>query len=158
MEFEATPLSKPVVDVVQAQKPTRVAVILRRKSPLYPTAYEEVVQKACSTLDVPHSESCSKLLAIQKWQQSTILVLDIFNDDYDESTAHHKVNLPVLLVDYGKRLSYVRVASPDLQDRINTHVANQHNYNGWDGKPPYFEDQTGAVPPKYYNPRDTSML
>ncbi|KAH8707027.1 hypothetical protein GQ44DRAFT_777594 [Phaeosphaeriaceae sp. PMI808] len=158
MEFEATPLSKPVVDIVQARKPTRVAVFLRRKSSLYPNAYDEVAQKACSTLGVPYNESGHKLLAIQKWQQLTILAFDIFNDDYDASTAHHKVNLPVLLVDYGKRLSYVRIASPELRESINIHVANQHNYNGWDGKPPYFEDQTGSVPPKYYNPRDTSML
>ncbi|KAF2240402.1 hypothetical protein BU26DRAFT_589423 [Trematosphaeria pertusa] len=133
-------------------------VFLRRKSPLYPYAYDEAVQKACSTLDIPHNESCYKLLAIQKWQQLTILVFDIFNDKYDVSTAHHKANLPVLLVDYGKRLSYVRVASPELQERINVHVANQHNFNGWDGELPYFEDQTGSAPPKYDNPRDTSML
>ncbi|XTI94542.1 hypothetical protein V2W45_1515107 [Cenococcum geophilum] len=100
--------TQPVVDIVQAQKPTR---------------------KTCSTLDVSYNESCYKLLAIQKWQQLTILVFDIFNNDYDVSTAHHKANLPVL-VDYGKRLSYVRVASPELRERINIHVANQHNYNG----------------------------
>jgi hypothetical protein len=87
--------TQPVVDIVQARKPTRVAIFLRRKSPLYPNAYDEVVQKACSTLDVSYNESCYKLLAIQKWQQLTILVFDIFNNDYDVSTAHHKANLPV---------------------------------------------------------------
>ncbi|KAF2245109.1 hypothetical protein BU26DRAFT_533216 [Trematosphaeria pertusa] len=143
MELQAVPLSKPVIDILQARKPTRVAVFLRRKSPLYPNPYDEVVQKACSTLG---------------WQQLTILVFDIFHDEYDVSTAHRVVKLLVILVDYGKRLSYVRMGSLDLQEHVNVHVAKQHNYNGWDGKPPFFEDQTGPVPPKYYNPRDTSML
>ena len=116
------------------------------------------MRNACSTLDILLEESRYRLLAIQKWERLTVLVFDIFHDDYDLSTAHHLVNLPVLLVDYGKRLSYVRVASPEFREQINVHVAKQHNYNGWSGKPPYFEDQTGPVPPKYCNPREPSIL
>ncbi|KAF2175853.1 hypothetical protein K469DRAFT_609373, partial [Zopfia rhizophila CBS 207.26] len=119
-----------VVNIVQARKPTRVAVFLKIKSPLYFNAYNEVVQKAYSTLNIPYNESCYKLFVIQKWQQLTILVFDIFNDDYDVFTVYYKANLPVLLVDYGKRLPYVKVASPELQEHINIYVANQHNYNG----------------------------
>lgn len=85
------------------------------------------------------------------------MVFDVFHDDYDTSTAHHKANLPVLHVTHG-RASHARVASPQFREFINCHIAAQHNYHGWDGKPPYIEDQTGVMPPKYENPRDTSML
>jgi hypothetical protein len=88
----------------------------------------------------------------------TALVFDIFHENYDVSTAHRKVNLPVLLVDYSRRQSYIRIASPEFREFVNDYVARQHNFHGWDRRPPYFEDQTGAEAPKYENPRDTSVL
>ncbi|RYP65560.1 hypothetical protein DL770_008972 [Monosporascus sp. CRB-9-2] len=124
-------------------------------SPLYSIAYDEVVRRTCSALDIPFNGS--RLLATQKWTKLTVLVFDIFYDNY-VPTAHYKVNLPVLLVDYGRTQSYVRVASPEFREAINDHLATQHNYHGWDGKPHHFEDQTSAAAPKYENPRDTSVL
>lgn len=126
-------------------------MFLRKKSPLFTDVYDEVVRKACSTLDIPY-DRC-KLLAIQVWQRLTVLVFDVFYDDYDVLEAHKVVDLPVILVDYGKRLSYVRLASPEFREEVNNHVANQHNFNGWTGKPPYIEDQTSSVPPTYCYPR-----
>lgn len=111
------------------------------------------MQKSCSILNIPLDESHYKLLAIQKWQQLTIMIFDIFHTGYDPSTAHHKADLPVILIDYGKRLSYARTTSPEFRDRINDHVAHEHNSNGWDGKPPFFQDQTSLVPRTYYFPR-----
>ena len=151
------PKTQPVVDILQARKPTRVVVVLRKKSPFYAYAHDEVMQKTCTTIGVPHHET-RKLLAIQKWQQLTVFIIDVFHDDYDASTAHHVTDLPVLLVDFGKRFASTRVASSTFQEQINVQVAKQHNYHGWDGKPPYFEDQTGTIPPIYDNPRDISML
>ncbi|KAL2015207.1 hypothetical protein VTK56DRAFT_6059 [Thermocarpiscus australiensis] len=129
---------------------------LRTKSPLYSASYDEVVQRTCSVLRIPYDKS--RLLAIQKWTKLAAMVFDVFYDDYDVSTAHHKVNLPVLLVVYGRARSHVRVASDQFREFINGYVATQHNYHGWDARPPYFEDQTGAAPPKYENPRDPSIF
>jgi hypothetical protein len=73
--------------------------------------------------------NCARITAPElKKHKLTILVFDIFYHDYDVSTAHHKVNLLVHLVNYGKRLSYVRVRSLELRERVNVHVANLHNY------------------------------
>ena len=119
-----------------------VAIFLRRKPPIDSTHFDKVVvQKACSTSAVPHEESRHSLLAIQKWPELAILIFDVFHDDYDVSTAHRKAHLPVFIVGCGKRFSYVGVASPQFRERVNVNVAEKHNYNGWDGKPPYFEDR-----------------
>ena len=48
--------------------------------------------------------------------------------------------------------------SPEFREFINNYVAKQHNYQDWDSKSPYHEDQTGKAPPKYEFPRDTSTL
>ncbi|CBX95145.1 predicted protein [Plenodomus lingam JN3] len=108
----------------------------------------------CSYLELPPDY---KLLAVQNWSHYTILVFDIFHVAYDASTAHHTVDIPVLLVDSSKR-RVARIPSADeLQNYINGQVAKLHNYNGWDAKPPYYNDKTGAVP-KYFSPCDRSLL
>ena len=132
-------------------------MVLRKKSFFYAHAYDEAVQKICTSIGILYHET-RKLLVVQKWQHLTILVIDVFYDDYDASTAHHVADLPVLLVDFGKRFASIRVATSTFQEQINVQVAKQHNYHGWDGKPPYFEDQTGTIPPMYDKPRDISML
>lgn len=90
------------VELLQAQKPTRVALFLRTKSPLYSDNYNQVVPQTCSVLSVPHEKS--RLLAIQKWTRLSAIVSDIFHDDYDVSKGHHKADLPVLHVDYAGRV------------------------------------------------------
>lgn len=72
----------------------------------------------------------SRLIAIQKWPKLDVLVFDIFYDNYYLDTAHHKVDLPVLLVDYGKASSVVRKTGYAFSEMINAHVATQHNYHG----------------------------
>jgi hypothetical protein len=47
-------------------------------------------------------ERSSKLISIQKWPRLTALALDLSHEDYNLREAHHIVNLPVLLVDYGR--------------------------------------------------------
>ncbi|KAF4434347.1 hypothetical protein F53441_13691 [Fusarium austroafricanum] len=152
--MEVMTVEQPVIDTLQTRQPTRIAIYLRTKSPLYCLTLDEVVQRTCSTLDVPYDKS--RILAIQKWTKLTALVFDVFHDEYDVSTAHQKVDLPVLHVDYGRTHSYARVASRQFRETVNNHLATQHNYHGWDCQPPYFEDQTGATPPKYENPRCSS--
>lgn len=105
---------------------------------------------------MPYSRS--HLLAVQKWTQLTALVFDVFHDGYDLATAHIKADLPVLHVDYDRGHSYVSVASHEFREVVNDHVAAQHNTHGWEGEPPYFEDETRATPPLYGHPRDASLL
>ncbi|RKK76936.1 hypothetical protein BFJ68_g18008 [Fusarium oxysporum] len=141
-----------VTDMLQNQNPTRVVVFLRKKSPFYSLSRDEVMVKACGSLGIDQVKSRAKLLTIWKCDRLTIFAFDLWYDDYDWATAHHKVDLPVLLVDYGKR-SYVKVAGHEFQDEVNTFVARQHELHGWDAKPPYFQDQTGPEVPTYGNPR-----
>jgi hypothetical protein len=53
--------------------------------------------------------------------------------------ARHKVDVPVLLVDYGKK-SYVKAAGREFQDEVDTFVARQHELHGWHVNPLYFQD------------------
>ena len=133
-------------------------MFLRTKSPLYGLEADEAVVRACSTLGVCPEESSAKLLTIWKVHRLIILTFDMWNDGYDWSTAHRKVNLPVLLIDYGKRLSSVKVGSHDFKDKVNGFVARQHELHGWDARPPYFQDQTGPGVPTYGNPRSMKMV
>ena len=141
--------------MLQAQTPTRVAILLKRRSPLYSSSPDTVVSAACAALDVP----CNyRLLVIQKWPQLTILVFDVFHSAYDCSTAHHKADIPVLCFDYSPQNSCCKQPSDDFRNQINNYVAKMHNLNGWDQKPPYTEDLTSQEPRTYRNPRDTSIL
>ncbi|RYP50043.1 hypothetical protein DL768_004329 [Monosporascus sp. mg162] len=96
------------------------------------------------------------------WQREELLVLtSMVRKELKNRSIHAQfdlVNLPVLLVDYGRTQSHVRVACPEFREVVNDHVGTPHNYHGRDGKLPYFEDQTGAAAPKYENPRDTSVI
>ena len=112
--------------------------------------------RVCSTLRVGPVQSCEKLLTEWKWPQLTIFALDLWHDAYDWATAHHGVDLPVLLVDYGKRYSFVKLGSRAFRDEVNQFAAEQHRLEGWDAKPPFFRDQTGPTP-TYPNPRDLKM-
>ncbi|KAH7464057.1 hypothetical protein FOMA001_g17894 [Fusarium oxysporum f. sp. matthiolae] len=152
MELQELPLERRVTDMLQNQNPTRVVVFLRKKSPFYSLSRDEVMVKACGSLGIDQVKSRAKLLTIWKCDRLTIFAFDLWYDDYDWATAHHKVDLPVLLVDYGKR-SYFKVAGHEFQDEVNTFVARQHELHDWDAKPPYFQDQTGPEVPTYGNPR-----
>ncbi|RYP48549.1 hypothetical protein DL768_005588 [Monosporascus sp. mg162] len=137
----------PALDLLDTQKPVRVAIYLRAKSPRFSLSADELVRTTCILLKIPPDRS--GLLAIQRWRRLTAFVFDVFHDEYDLSSAHHKVDLPVVLVDYGSRngSAYVRIASQHFRDFVNRHVARQHNLHGWEARPPFFEDQTAARPP-----------
>lgn len=145
--------------MLQKQSPMRVVVFLRRKSPLYSLQNDEVVAKACCTLNIDPVASRAKLMTIYKWDRLTIFAFNIWYDGYDWATAHHKVDLPVLLVDYGKRFSCVKVCGQAFCDEVNRFVARQHELHGWDAKAPYFEDHTiPGVVPTYGNPRCVGLI
>ncbi|KAL2174140.1 uncharacterized protein P884DRAFT_294575 [Thermothelomyces heterothallicus CBS 202.75] len=159
MTVQDLPLDERVSDMLQKQIPMRIAVFLRRKSPLYPLGNDEVIAKACYTLHIDPEASHAKLMTIYKWARITIFVFNVWYNDYDWATAHHKVDLPVVLVDYGKRLSFVKVCSQEFCDEVNQFVARQHELRGWDAKPPYLEDHTlPGVVPTYPNPRYVRLV
>lgn len=117
--------SQRVTEMLQTQNAMRTAVFLRKKSPLYSLENDEVLVKACGTLGIDPVASRAELMAIYKWDHLTIFVFNVWYDDYDWATAHHQVNLPVVLVDYGKRLSSVKVCSQAFCDEVNHFVAKQ---------------------------------
>ncbi|KAF2449147.1 hypothetical protein P171DRAFT_506631, partial [Karstenula rhodostoma CBS 690.94] len=144
-----------IVNPLQTQTPTRVAVLPKRSSSCYSHSADEVVSMTCATLKV-HCDY--KLLVTQKWPQLTIPVFDIFHSAYDCSVAHQKADLPVLYFDYSPRNSCCKQPSNDFRNKINDHVAKIHNLNGWDQEPPYTEDLTSPEPRTHGNPCDTSIL
>ncbi|KAH8731591.1 hypothetical protein GQ44DRAFT_671594 [Phaeosphaeriaceae sp. PMI808] len=153
-KIQSIPVPAVVEELLNSRIPTRVAVFVRSKSPLYPHPPDEVVKAACSTLNIPIHDSHPMLLVIEKWDKLDVLAFDIFHATYDPSTAHHVADVPVVLVDYGKRYSVVKAASPDFKKEVNVAVAREHNLNGWDARPPYVADHTGARVPTYPNPRN----
>ncbi|KAB5518235.1 hypothetical protein GE09DRAFT_516302 [Coniochaeta sp. 2T2.1] len=154
----AITFEEPVHTLLSARPlvPIRVAIYLRTKSPLSSLSSDQIANQTCTVLKVASERS--KLLSIQKWPRLTALALDLFHEDYNLREAHHVVNLPVLLVDYGRPGVHVKVASSQFRQFVNDYVARQFNLNGWEVAPPFFRDQTGVVPPTYANPRDTSLL
>lgn len=93
--------------MLQARSPLRVAVFPRTNSPLYLLEKDELVARACTTLGVDPTESCAKLLTVWKVYRDHLL-LRPRNEGYNWATSYHEVDLTVILVDYGKRLPYVR--------------------------------------------------
>ncbi|KAG7286692.1 hypothetical protein NEMBOFW57_009003 [Staphylotrichum longicolle] len=159
MAVQDPPLNKRVTEMLQTQHPMRIAVFLRKKSPLYCLENDEVLAKACGTLGIDPVASRAELMTIHKWDRLTIFVFNLWYDDYDWATAHHQVDLPVVLVDYGKRLSSVKVCSQAFRDEVNQFVAKQHELHGWDAKPPYLQDHTlPGVVPTYPNPRCVKIV
>ncbi|RYC58314.1 hypothetical protein CHU98_g7895 [Xylaria longipes] len=146
------------VDLLASGKPLRVAVFLRRQSPLYlknvDPPWEGVVAAVCSTLRVVQDRA--KLMAVQKFDKLTVFALDFYHDKYDWATAHNLVDLPVVLVEYGKTKTSVKWVSRAFRSQVNKHVAEQHRLHGWQAYPPYFEDQSrkrNGVP-SYRSPRN----
>ena len=117
-----------------------------------------MVLRACSTLGVDAEESGAKFLTVWKVQPLTISFFDLWNNGYNWAMAHHKVDLPVLLIDYGKKHSSVRVGGRKFRDEVNDFVADLYELHGWGAEPPYFQDQTGPGVPTYGNPRSMNVL
>lgn len=82
--------------MLQKQSPMRIAVFLRKKSPLYPLGNDEVLAKACCTLGIDLVASHAQPMTIYKWDRLAVFVFNVWYDDYDWATPHHKVDLPVL--------------------------------------------------------------
>lgn len=143
--------------LLESHQATRIAVFVRTKSPLYSHPADEAVRAASSTLNI---HAPPTLLAIEKWDRLDVLVFDVFHDAYDWSTAHQEVNLPVILVDYGKRYSVVKEAGPEFRKEVNGAIARELDLNRWDVRPPYVADQTRmrAKVPTYPNPRHMITL
>jgi hypothetical protein len=137
----------------------RVAVFLRKKSPLYSLGTDDVVPRACRTLGIDPLASRAELMTICKWDRLTIFVFNLWYDGYEWRTAHHQVDLPVVLVDYGKRLAFAKVCGHEFCDEVSQFVARQHELHGWDAHPPYLQDHTiPGVVPTYPNPRCVKLV
>ncbi len=136
----------------------RIVTFVRTKSPLYSSSAEEIVRAACSFLEIPALKNDhTKLLVVEKWDQLSIFVFDVFYSHYDPLTGHNAVDLSVILVDYGRRYSSVRFSTRQFRDKVNHDVAKAHDNNGWDARPPYFIDRREGRVPVYYSPRSMKV-
>ncbi|KAK3303084.1 uncharacterized protein B0T15DRAFT_262937 [Chaetomium strumarium] len=109
-KLQQIPVPMSVAKLVHSRQPARVAVFVQRKSSLYTSSPDQIVKIACTALDIPVDDSRPTLLVVEKWDRLDVLVFDIFHVEYDFSTAHLETDLPVILVDYGKRYSVIKDA------------------------------------------------
>ena len=140
--------SQKVTQLLHARSALRVAVFLREKSPLYPLEGDAAVSRACSTLNVDPVDGGAKLLPVWEVRRMALFAFDLWNAGYRWATAHHAADLPVVLVDYGRRLSYVRVAGQELRDEVNGFIADQHRLplHGWEARPLNSRTKQGPCP------------
>ncbi|KAH8696948.1 hypothetical protein GQ44DRAFT_633663 [Phaeosphaeriaceae sp. PMI808] len=122
----------------------RIAVFVHTKSPLYSPTPDEIVEAACSTLDISVQDSHTTLLIVENWDRLDVYVFDVYNNTYNPLTAHHEASLPVVLTDYGKRYSVAKLSGPEFQKEVNCIVAREHNLNRWDARPPYIHSPQQA--------------
>ena len=122
------------------------------------TSSKEIIDKALSALHVEPREAQFKFLVNDKWPLLNIFVFDLHHEAYRSASAHYIERLPVVIVDYGRQRTDVSIAGSFIRDQTNTRVAELHNLNGWDSKPPFFADYTSSKRLSYQKPRDTSLL
>ncbi|CAJ2508594.1 Uu.00g136200.m01.CDS01 [Anthostomella pinea] len=61
----------------------------------------------------------AKLMAVQKHDPLTVFVFEFQHDAYDLLSAHKRVDLPVILLDYGSTTS-VKLSVGKLRDQVNS--------------------------------------
>ncbi|KAI9891858.1 MAG: hypothetical protein M1814_002243 [Vezdaea aestivalis] len=147
-----------VSSLLEMREPTRVVVIVRRKSTLWQVSSstpEKVIEQAVSALRMKTDDA--KFLVHEKWDRHTIMVFDLFHTSYQPVNGHHCQDLPVVLVFYTHRADKAYVAPQFHRNDTNKQVSEHHNLNGWDRKPPYIADHTFSSIPTYPNPRNLKV-
>ncbi|KAI1496263.1 hypothetical protein F5X99DRAFT_82116 [Biscogniauxia marginata] len=82
------------------------------------------------------------ILAKERWHRIHI-AFDIFNDNYDSSTAHlaDRNDLPVIAVSLGGNghddQNKASIAPSSLQQEVNQTIRNLHDWNGDGSQPPF---------------------
>ena len=100
-----------------------------------------------------------RLLIKQKWHLRVLIVLDLFNKNYNPQLGHlpEYNNLPVFVVYFGGKGLSARAADAGMRARVNRDTGDTHNVNGENSLPPFVVDHTTTVP-LYLNPRNPSLL
>lgn len=103
-----------VQNLLTLHQPTRIALLVRTKAPIYSCSPDEIVQTACDTLGIPVAEAVPTLLVVDKWNKLDVFVFDVFVFDvyhvnYDPETAHRMCVLPVVLVDYSRQATTIKL-------------------------------------------------
>ena len=119
---------------------------------------EKVIEKAKSALHLEPIKVHHRFLVNEKWPFLNIFVFDLYHETYRSASGHLPEDLPVLVVEYGRKGTAVSVAGIVRRHEVNIGVARHHNLNGWNCEPPFFADYTLPTPVSYLDPRDSSLL
>lgn len=153
-------ITSEVKDLIRDREPLRVAIMVNPQSStaqkLGPTP-NLVVDEILALLDLPPGLAHLRYLVHQIWDIVDIFVLDIFNLAYDCAKAHLPQDLPVIMVHYSRRKVTASLASRDFRNQVNETVAKLHDLNGWETSPPYIDDHSNGIIPRYPNPRSICL-
>jgi hypothetical protein len=138
------------------QKPTRVAILVRGNSSYHGQLAPNIIEHALLMLGIPGTKAF--FLACEDWGRTIIFIFDLFNDSYDCRTAHHACDMTVIMVSLGGKNEKKWFALPAEKEQVNKGIADLHNLNGWEARPPYFASHDRGAVPTYPSPRDTTML
>ncbi|POR38381.1 Uncharacterized protein TPAR_01432 [Tolypocladium paradoxum] len=111
---------------------------------------DKVSDKVPFDTDTEHD---CRLLAIERWNNRTHIVCDIFHDTYDPDAAHlpGQNSLPVIMVSLGKTETVC--ASSPVGKTVNDAIRKLHDSFGWGSRPPFKVDHADGKVPYYANPR-----
>lgn len=124
------------------KQPTRVTILVRKRSPLWQPALVASGPIIEEALHVKPSEAQPKFLVNEKWPVLNMFVLDIYHKSYRSASAHIPEQLSVLTVDCRDKGIAVSIAGSFRRHEVNAQVAQHHNLNGWEGEPPFFANYT----------------
>lgn len=141
-----------MLELLTYRSPTRIALFIRPPSHQFRRDALDNINEALALLEQTGTEYI--YLAWEQWDTIDILVFDLWNDAYDFMTAHEPIDLPVVIVDFGRTNTRISIASPMYRREVNDGVAQHHRLNGWDVGPPFVADCTGSNRPSYPSPRD----
>ena len=126
-------------------------VVVRQKSPHYEEPDATIIDRALSILGIPGTATL--YLAREDWDRCKNFVFDVFHASYNFDTAHHVLDITVIMVKLGEQKESKWLANPILKTQVNKSVAQLHESNGWENQPPFFGNHAGGAVPMYESPR-----
>jgi hypothetical protein len=125
------------------------------KSDFRQKPHSDIIKHVLSVLGIPKTEPF--LLATEDWGRTLHLVFDLHHTSYDFDTAHIAHEIHVVMVLLGGKKEKEWVALPREAEQVNNRIAQLHNFNGWDKRPPFNAKHTSSEAPTYDNPRDVQV-
>jgi len=143
--------------------PIRVLINVSRKNSYWSEAWQspkKVIFAALELMGIKVAERDMLFLAKERWNKRVYIVIDIFNDRYDSTTAHllGQNDLPVIMVLLNERENSV-CHSPGTQisNKVNKDIRDVHDAMGIGSRPPFTVDHANGHVPCYPNPRSCTL-